>query len=741
MKRMNKRGQLTIFIIIGIVLLFSAALTIYIKRSITAYQPPVEVAFEQVPTELRPLQKFITECAQQVATDAIKRAGLQGGYLDTSQLLINDKNPTEGEGISFSPGSDIRIPYWYYMKSPNTCDGQCEFASKQPNLYRVAGTGNSLEEQIDKYVQDKLPSCLANFAEFKDQFQIEQQKITAITTIAKTDVFVQLSYPLTVKFSGREEKMTKFIARVPVNLGKFYDLASDITKKQIESNYLDFMALNLIDVYSGVDENKLPPLADTTIERGGFKKWLLPDVKNKVEELLMIHTPALQASGTSNFQGNFYNGNDPLAEGLYSLFILPLNKTYKADVNFNYLAWWPSYLKVTPSEGELIKPDTAEGFDAFISSIGINQYKFSYDFSYPVMVQISDPDALNGEGFTFEFALESNLRNNDRMKSDTSIISYSGRPKQTMACDPNNFNSGETVIDVSDSMTKAAVSGALVYFSFGREACFIGETQIINGKAIMKSRLPVGIGSLVVSKDGYISKTIPFTAHLDDKQTIAVDLDPFVDVDVSVRRIPVVPSSVSLQLKKGTNINDLKRGQGIESEINWEPIAATPDLESTQQAIISLIRTPENPAQEPFVAVVQLNGNENRTVRTRLVPGVYEIIGNLFDNQRTIIPEDQVCFPDDWYDNFGFGKDRCETLDKIVFDVFPKGGVSLQNINISSEALKGSKELVLSLFSVPDGYSRDSSGVTNMKHTDLEQADKVEEYSRDYRELVLPQFK
>jgi len=329
--KMNKKAQLTIFIIIGIVLLFSAALIIYIKQSITEYKPPVEIAFEEVPTELQPLQRFVTICVESTAKEAIIKAGVQGGYVDASNIIVNDQDPTSAEGISFSPGSDVVVPYWHYMKSSNTCNEQCEFDSKQLPLFRRVGTGNSLEEQIDEYVEQKLSGCIRDFFTFRQQgFEIEQSTIKAFTTIARTDVFVQLDYPLTVIREGRVEKMSKFTARIPVNLGKFYDLAIELTEKEAKTSYLGFMAFNLIDVYSGIDKNKLPPLADSTFKRGGFVSWLHRDVKSNIEELLMIHTPALQAIGTSNFQGNYYDGDDQLAQGLYSLFILPLNKTHRA---------------------------------------------------------------------------------------------------------------------------------------------------------------------------------------------------------------------------------------------------------------------------------------------------------------------------------------------------------------------------------------------------------------------------
>jgi len=744
MKMNSKKGQLTIFIIVGIVLLFSAALIIFIRQSITQYKPPIEVTIEQVPTELQPLQQYITKCISDVAKEGIKKAGIQGGYLDSSKLVVDDTNPTESEGISLSPGGDVKVPYWYYMKSSNNCDSNCQFSSKQPMLYRTTGTGDSLEEQMDKYVEQRLSSCIGDFSPFKSQgFDVKQTSVHATTTIAKTEVFVQVDYPLTVTKDGREEKLSKFIARVPVNFGKFYDLATELTQKEQSYGYLENVALNLIEVYSGVNEKKLPPLADTTFDSTGFKRWILSDVKNNVEQLLAIHSQAFQAAGTSNFQGNFYTGSNQLAQGLYGgLFILPLNHTYTSSAQFSYLPWWPSYLAVSPSKGELISPDTSSNLDQFLSSIHLNQYRFTYDLSYPVLISLSDPSALDGEGFVFQFALEANLRNNAVMKSDTTLISFSGRPSQSLVCNPENFKSGEVTLDLSDSITEKPVDQADVYFSFGNEACFMGQTHLEKGKAILKTKMPVGIGSLVISKEDYLSRTIPFSASLDEKQEVEATIDPYVNVNVSVSRIPVVKKGANVAINaQGINPNSPQSlGSAITVSPNWELLSEIPDLEFTQNAIVTFSRISESKAQQSFISNLNIKGNGNRTQTIRLVPGSYQITGNLLDNRKTVIPEDKVCYPDDWYDAFGLGKDKCTTIPSIQFNIFPKGGVSIASFEISPSTLRDNRNLVIPLFSAPDGYKIDANGNTNLKHEDLGQLGKIEQYSRDHFELIKPRF-
>lgn len=727
MRKLDRKGQLTIFIIIGIALLFSTALIIYIRQSVVQNKPPVEIAMEQIPTELQPLQTYVTSCLETTAKEAIKIIGVQGGYSDTSKLIINDQDPTSGSGISMSPGSDMKIPYWYYMKSSNKCESDCVFDSNRPTLYREIRPGNSIEEQIDKYVEQKLSSCLADFAPFKNQLEIEQSSIKASTSITKTDVFVSLDYPISVKLPDRVEQLSKFVVQIPVNLGKFYEMATEITNKQSKTGFLDFMAMNLIDIYSGVDKNKLPPIADSDFGAGSSVSWMQSDVKKKVEEALTIYTPALQTTGSLDFFGNYYTGNSKMAQGLYTMFVLPLNKTYAANADFVYLPWWPIYLKVTPSSGEIIKPNSAGNFLAILSSFAVKQYKFAYDVSYPVLVTLSDKTSFGGEGFTFQFALESNTRSNYKMTPESAIVSSSGRPSQTMVCDPENFNSGNITIEVTDSITNEPLDGALVYYSFGKEACFIGETQFSDGKAQLVSKMPVGIGALLVSKENYLLKSVPFGTKVSAAGSKSISLDKFVSLNMSVQAIPVLP--------------DVMNVAGASIIVSWTPRPPAENLHQTYSAVIVMSRIPENPIQEEYVVGDELKGNESRTKSIVLVAGNYSVSGTLIDNQKTIIPQEQVCYDDDWYDSWGMGEQKCETLEEITFDKFMKGGVELARFEITPKMLKDKKEIVINVFSSPDGYTLAPNGVTNLKHKDLEQMGKAEEYSQNYFDIVKPVFK
>ncbi|MBN2421245.1 hypothetical protein JXB27_03120 [Candidatus Woesearchaeota archaeon] len=723
MKLMNRKSQLTIFIIIGIVLLFSTALILYIKEQVSPIEETLTIVMEEVPTEAQPVQFYITDCLKQIMIEAAVIAGSQGGFIETAGIHFNSEDPTSAEGIELFPGSETKIPYWQYMDSSNTCT-ECTFKSKQPVLYRRMGQ-DSLEDQFDRFIEARMPVCLAEFYPFAEQLSVKTGEMKVKTTITKTSIFVQAEYPVTLIFkNGVQQKMSKFGTQIQVGLGKMYELAVELARQQSSNNFLGFFAINLVDIYGGPSEEKLPPIADTTLlSSEPAATWMLSEVKEKIEDRLAIYVEGLQVRGTTNYIGNLYQGDSEMARGIYHFFILPLNRTYQTDANFRYSDIWPIYLKITPSKGEYIAPDSATILNPFLSFLGIKQYKFAYDISYPVLITLRDDNGLEGEPFTFNFAMEANVRNNEPMLVDSSIITSPERTAPSLVCDPRNFNSPGAEITVSNSITKVPVENAQIYYSFGSESCFLGTTKMEDGKAVLETKMPVGIGTLIVTHEDYASTSKPFSTTGKQQQKTDILLNPSVAVKVKLFKVPIFKTYSA----------------GFPITSKWIPGSVVEGLDYGEEAVVTFTKIKENTAEDDFFAVAKFESGSN-TQEISITPGKYQITGTLVDSKLTIIPSEEVCAPDDWYDVFGAGEEKCEIIPESSFDKFPKGGVEISSFEIKPETLGVSNTMNIYLLSVPDGYTRDANGRTNLLHEDLEQMGKAEEYSSTYYELIKPRF-
>ena len=69
-----KKGQVTIFIIIGIILVISVGIFIYLYQAevIRPFEEVVVPTVEKAPGEVRPIQDFITACVEATGKDVKK---------------------------------------------------------------------------------------------------------------------------------------------------------------------------------------------------------------------------------------------------------------------------------------------------------------------------------------------------------------------------------------------------------------------------------------------------------------------------------------------------------------------------------------------------------------------------------------------------------------------------------------------------------------------------------------------
>ena len=144
---MKKRGQITLFIILGIVLLSTISIILYIRSTTVRERltPELIPAISQIPAEARPVRTYTEDCIYKLSEEAFRKIGFGGGYIEDAGIITDPITPTESDGVEY-PGSDLKIPYWWYLKSDNKCAGNCEFSSLQPPLSR---TQNSIETQVD----------------------------------------------------------------------------------------------------------------------------------------------------------------------------------------------------------------------------------------------------------------------------------------------------------------------------------------------------------------------------------------------------------------------------------------------------------------------------------------------------------------------------------------------------------------------------------------------------------------
>ncbi|MAG91727.1 hypothetical protein CMO83_03560 [Candidatus Woesearchaeota archaeon] len=712
---MNKKSQATIFMIVGLIILIGGGIFYYSTQKIQRpYEPEIKIIQEQVPTEFNPIKSYATDCAYSAGVEGLQIIGKQGGYITFSNRSLNREpftitlNPTESDAVAFTRDTDLRIPYWWYLKSANNCKGNCQFASKRPDLRQ---SDNSIEKQLERYIDFRFKECLNNFQPFVDQgFKVtEEGKVKTDVTIASDDVLVVVEYPLSVERQGSTSDLTQFLVRIPINLERVYELATKITDLQVKHNYLERHILNLIVSFSGVDKDKLPPMSDMQFKFGSSISWKKSDIKNKVTGLLLSYISLLQVDGTYNYDRNIFGSE--LKQRLYDSSILPVANSSFRDLSaqFTYLDFWSTYFDLN-CNGERCVPSSANSIIPFIP-FGIQTYQFAYDLSFPVFVEVQDPFALNGQGYTFNFFLEGNIRNNEHMAGDFTQLDLISFSERSQLCDIRT--SSDVTVKVSDLVSKNPIDDAQVLYTLIDESCFIGSTL---ADGTLKEKFPIGVGGVVnLIKDNYIGKAVEFDAKIDSELSLDAEITPIFTKKVIIKKKNVV-----------------KTLQG------WQFVDAPLDLSSKEHAIVTLLRISDG-TELDFSSVAQYQGQQQPS-EIEIAPGTYAADITLMLNERIVIPESEKCYRDP--KKLFLGK-KCFTIPEIDFgerstpgqEQFSEGGLKL-NLTFDANDLQNNDVIVLYV------VSYDIAGVPQEQRVveDLDQLGKVEEYSTTHKNVLQPTY-
>ncbi|MBN1386600.1 hypothetical protein JW968_06545 [Candidatus Woesearchaeota archaeon] len=211
-----KKAQVTIFIVIGLVVIIAAGLIFYIRglqqEEITAER---ELMFE-APYQVRPIQEYVQQCLEEVTERSVYLAGSRGGriypvgeYLDTGYT-----NTT----------------YYYDYGEDNS-----------PSLEEI-------EAHIAVFVEDNLDRC-SNFSIFESQgFEIETRNITANVSVSWNSVFFRIYYPIEIRKGNSEYSLLDFADRVHMPFGMAFNISQQILEMEFrDPDYIDLSLLSQFD--------------------------------------------------------------------------------------------------------------------------------------------------------------------------------------------------------------------------------------------------------------------------------------------------------------------------------------------------------------------------------------------------------------------------------------------------------------------------------------------------------------
>lgn len=187
-----KRGQVTLFIILAIVILIIIALVSYYFKDISANS----LKDLGLPTEVRLYKENTQNCIESITEDAIRIISSQGGYY----TLPEDNF----EGITA----------YYYVKAQKYI----------PSLTKV-------NEELTKYVEDNLNLCVISTSTV--QSEITDKKVT--TSLLEDSISFKVTLNTKLSFKDKEYEINEPYNIVqPTPFLKSYNIATQIIDIQMQ---------------------------------------------------------------------------------------------------------------------------------------------------------------------------------------------------------------------------------------------------------------------------------------------------------------------------------------------------------------------------------------------------------------------------------------------------------------------------------------------------------------------------
>lgn len=507
-KRGETRAQVTVFIIIGLILLVSASIVIYVTTV-----RKVEVIEEVVvPPEVQPIYDYVTNCLYESGSDALVLIGMQGGFVDLSpeRIETRDITMTPSSYIKIDPTNTFKLPLWFY-----------EGEDRTPPLEFIQG-------EIARHVQEHFEECIANFTAFEPQYQItalDKPRISSILT--DQDVVIRLDYPIEIKEGEKTTTHEKYISHIPVRLKKMWELASAILKKENEVNFFDNLTVDLMAMY-----DKIP--MDGMEFSCGLKTWRLEEVEDEAQYLFRLYIPKVRVKGTDYppfladddiyeelaeytmedvNEGNLPDIPTPDDAFEYNRMMLDPEVSGVDDlkVSFVYLPRWGIDLNALPNEAGILRSNIAPG-QSFLSFMCINTFHFTYDVIYKIQARLLDPEAYAGEGYIFQFGFPVLIDDNKPNREQFGVRLFEDFYTDLSFCENRGGDTFEIKAVGFDEegymMTSGMPDVNISYHCFDRH-CLLGTTGYspqAPGRYALITQLPLGCKNPIIEaeKSGYL---------------------------------------------------------------------------------------------------------------------------------------------------------------------------------------------------------------------------------------------
>lgn len=343
----NKRGQVTIFIIIAIIII-GVVVGFLLLRG--------KFGIVKIPASIQPVYNSFLACLEDKTKVGIDILESQAGYIELPKFEPGNRYMPFSSQLNFLGNP---IPYWYYVSGNNI---QKEQVPSQSDM----------EKSLGKFINEKIREC--NYDNYYNEgFEIIQEEPKASVSIKNNNVAVRLSMNLKITKGEDTALIGTHQITVKSNLGALYNSAKTIYQKEQKELFLENYGIDTMRLYAPVDGVEITCSPKT---------WDAEEVFDNLKDAIETNTLALTTENPATKEGKYFF----------------VNANINGEARFINSRNWSNSFEVLPSEESLLIANPV-GNQPGLGILGFCYvpYHFVYNIKYPVLVQI-----INGEE-TFQF--------------------------------------------------------------------------------------------------------------------------------------------------------------------------------------------------------------------------------------------------------------------------------------------------------------------------------------------------
>jgi uncharacterized protein YpmS len=231
MMRLKYKGQVTFFILLGLLALFFVVFFVFLLQTAT------EVPVLEENSVSKAVRTSFSSCLEEQLNNAISTVALHGGYFENPSVALEEY---------LSQNKSLGIPYYFF------------------DAEDVAPSQELVEEQLARALQNYMNAC-TDFSSYPYNISFNLNSATVTTQLRSTAVEATVIFPLQIHIENQVQTLDTFPVHVESHLLKLYNAARAITDEQ--AKHPELLCMTCLSQFAA-DENMYLGMIELHKERG-----------------------------------------------------------------------------------------------------------------------------------------------------------------------------------------------------------------------------------------------------------------------------------------------------------------------------------------------------------------------------------------------------------------------------------------------------------------------------------------